>query len=196
LLCHQNFPFLSAARYVDPLYCIRIDGLPSDTTIETLCKEMKANKSGWYAIPTHQSGDTIFAYVRDQRSEKYAREFVKKWHNNTSFRKHYKLKCQIEYERVHVGETMTAVPDQTECNDISLAVDSDTRTDAGEEPGKTLSLNRTGVRPMFFLLAAIYAEHKTNDTSSRETIACNIITTASLIDSEPSGNLSAYFTKD
>jgi hypothetical protein len=186
-----KFSFFSTVRYVDPLYCIRIDGLPSTTTNKDLCKEWRTHRSCWYEIPTQESGDTIFAYVRDQRSEKCARQFVKTWHNNTLFQNTYKLKCQIEYERVHVGETTTAGTNQIKCDDMLSSVNTDT----GDEAGETYNLNRAIVRQTFFVLAEIGAEHKTTGTPSVELIVPNTTTATPSIDPEH-GNLSACFTRE
>ncbi len=129
----------------DPQYCIRIEGLPVKITVENLSKLLKVGgehleKKYRFDIPRRPLNKPTYAYLHNIGSERYARNFVKIWHNNTSFQDNYKLKCQIEYEEGHTCKTTTIARNS---NEELLPAEKgnnmlvNTQTETGDSPGET-----------------------------------------------------------
>jgi hypothetical protein len=102
-------------------------------------------------------GKPIYAYLHNVYFETYARNFVKRWHNDASFRGTDKLKCQIEYEQGQVCMT-DAVARNTPMPVEEVESSSNIqKTDLGISPGQTkVEIVRLSLRYFFYVCRVTY----------------------------------------
>lgn len=129
-------------------YCIRIEGFPEETTVQKLSQvlamgENRPKQEHYFHIPSQKLNEPKYAYLHNIQFEIYARNFVKKWHNNALFQGTYKLKCQIEYEQGQICPTTELTGNGIKSDEKILTVEADNgllkdlyTTDSGYQPGQ------------------------------------------------------------
>lgn len=104
-------------RPIEQQYRIRIDGLPhnmSSTELLTELKKQPLNLLKLVETPEVPEGSkTRHVYLTRQAAEKLARKRIFEW-QDYPIREDYRIKCQLEYDRVSVTESPSAVGPQTD----------------------------------------------------------------------------------